>query len=315
MGWVAIGAAVVGGYMANKEAKKGAKAQEDAANAALKAFKGVPIPSIEDQKIILQTPDLMGQYTPEQQEAMMLSVSAMDNVQADQQTIDAQNDALKGISEVADGGFTEGDKAAAREAQRGISNDAQMRQKAILNQMASRGVLGSGMELAAQLQSAQQANNQMASSSDKLIQEGQARALQALGQQGSLASQMRSQQFGEGSAKAQAADAINRFNLENRQNIANTNVNNRNQAQMYNLNQKQQLENQRAANANEAETHNKALLQTQFANRRGQAQDIAGAQAQIGAAKAAAANANSQMYAGIANSIASYGASQNGTKK
>lgn len=304
MGAVTAAVVVAGGtYLASREAKKGAQAQADAAQASLNAFKGVKVPSIEEQQIILQNPDLMGQYTPEQQQAMSLNVSAMQDVKADQGTVDAQNDALKGISEVADGGFTEGDKAASREVQRSVSNDAQARQKAILNSMASRGTLGSGMELAAQLQSAQQASQQMSSAGDNLTNQAQARALQALGQQGSLASSMRGQQFSEGSQKAQAADAINRFNTENQQNIMNSNVNERNRAQGINLAQKQMMENQRAQNANDTQMHNKALIQTQYANRRGQAQDIAGANAQLGAAKAAQANQQAQMYAGIAQGI------------
>ncbi len=58
MGVMAAVAAVgvVAAVMANQEAKKGANAQIDAANAAKDAFKGVRIPTIEEQKIILQTP-------------------------------------------------------------------------------------------------------------------------------------------------------------------------------------------------------------------------------------------------------------------
>lgn len=304
---IAIGGAVAAGsaYMAGEAAKEGARAQERAANAQLAAFQGVPIPTLEEQKIILQNPQLMGQYTPEQLQAMEMGVSAMENVQADQGAVEAQKSALEGISEVAEGGVTEADKAATREMQRTVSQDAQARQKAILNNMAQRGVLGSGMELAAQLQSAQQATEQMSRGGEALTQQAQARALQALGQQGSLAGQLRQQSFGEQSDVARARDAINQFNVQNRQSVANQNVGNRNQAAMYNLEQRQALENQRAALANQQETHNKALIQTQYANRRGQAQDIAGAQAQIGAAQANAANTRAAQIQGIGSGIAS----------
>jgi hypothetical protein len=308
----AVTAAVVGGaimaggsYMASKEAAKGAKAQQDAANAALRAFQGIPIPSIEEQKLILQNPDLVGQYTPEQVEAMQLGVSAMEGVKVDQGTVDAQKSALEGISEVAEGGFTEGDKAASRQMQRDVGQQAQARQKAILNSMASRGVLGSGMELAAQLQGEQQSIDQASDQSDRLIQQAQARSLAALGQQGQLAGQMRNQDFGEQSDIARARDAINQFNTQNRQNIENVNVGDRNRAQLLNLQQRQSLEDQRSALANQQQMHNKGLIQAQFNNRRGITNDISGAQAAVANAQSAAANARAAGIQGIASGIGS----------
>jgi hypothetical protein len=306
----AVTAAVVGGaimaggsYMASKEAAKGAKAQANAANAALRAFEGIPIPTIEEQSIILQNPDLVGQYSPEQVQAMELNVSAMQDVNADPETIAKQNQALQGISEVAEGGYTEADKSVAREINREVNQQSQARQKAILNSMASRGVLGSGMELAAQLQGEQQSIDQASRAGENLTQQAQARALQALGQQGSLAGQMRSQDFSEQSDKARAQDAIAEFNLRNRQNMTNQNVAERNRAQLLNLQQRQSLEDQRASLANQQQMHNKALIQTQFANRRGQAHDVSGAQMGVANAQAAAANARAAGIQGIAQGV------------
>lgn len=294
-----IGATVASGYMANQSAKKGAKAQSDAANAMRDAFNGIPIPTIEEQKIILQNPQLVGEYTPEQVQAMQLGVSAMEGVQADQGTVDAQNSALEGIGEVAKGGFTQGDLAASREAQKMVSRDGEARRASILNQMASRGVLGSGSELAAQLQGAQQSADQMSSNSNNLVSQAQNRALSALSSQGSLAGQMNAQQFGQRADKARATDAINQFNTQNSQNIANQNVTNRNQAQQYNLGNRQALEGQRTANANQQEVHNKGLAQTQFANQMGKESQVQ--QANMAAAQAAAnqANANAAMWQGF----------------
>jgi len=270
-------------------------------------FKGIKIPSIYEQQIILQNPDLMGQYTPEQQQAMQMNVSAMEGISADQGTIDSQNQALQGISEVAKGGFTEGDKAAMRESERGVNQQAQARQKAILNSMASRGVLGSGAELAAQLQGNQQSLDQAGSESNRILQAAQARSLAALGQQGSLAGQMRSQQFGEKSDVAKARDAINQFNVQNAQNVANTNVGNRNQAQMYNLQQKQSLEDQRAANANQQQTYNKQLLQTQFGNQITKAGGTAGINQAQAQANAAAQQAQAGQTGAIIGGIGTIG--------
>jgi len=300
-----VGGAIMAGgaYMAGEQSKKGAAAQKAAAEASLRAFQGIPIPTIEEQSIILKNPELVGQYTPEQQEAMQMSVSAMENVSADQSTKDAQKSALEGISEVAEGGYSESDKATSREVQREVNQQAQARQKAILNQMASRGVLGSGMELAAQLQGEQQSIDQASRAGDAITAQAQARALQALGQQGNLAGQMRGQQFGEQADIARARDEINRFNTQNRQNVSNVNTSERNRAAQMNLEQRQQLENSRAGLANQQEMHNKGLQQTLFANRRGLTNDQSAARQGVADAQAAQANARAAQIQGVAQGV------------
>lgn len=316
---IAVGATVAGAYASNQAAQKGSDAQIAAANATRNAFANIPVPSIEEQKIILQTPSLMGKYTPAQLQAMQLNSSAMEGVKADQGTIDAQNQALQSIGEVAKGGLTQGDLAAEREVQGQVSAQDSARRQSILNAMAQRGTLGSGAELAAQLQGQQQSSQQLGNASNNIIQQAQARALQAMGQQGSLAGQMNSQQFGQRSQIAQAQDAINRFNITNSQNVANQNVGNQNQAQMTNLQAQQALENQRAANANTQEEHNKALAQQQFQNRIQQAGGQARANTTLGNAQANSANGTAGMYAGIAGGIANaatgYGAMQNANEQ
>jgi hypothetical protein len=307
----AVTAAVVGGaimaggsYMASREARKGAQAQIDAAERAAAAFRGIRIPTIEEQSIILQNPDLVGEYTPEQIQLMQeMTQSAMEGVQVDTNVLNKQKDALEGISDVAEGGYSESDKATAREIQRTVSQDAQARQKAILNAMASRGVLGSGMELAAQLQGNQQAAEQMSRGGEGLTQQAQARALQALGQQADLASQMRTQEYGEQTDLARARDAINQFNVQNRQRVAETNLGERNRAQLLNLQQKQSLEDQRAALSNQQQMYNKQLLQTQFANKMGKESQVQQANMAVAQAQAQAANAKAAGIQGIAQGV------------
>jgi hypothetical protein len=290
--------------MASREARKGAEAQQAAAERAAAAFKGIPIPTVEEQSIILQNPDLMGEYTPEQIQAMQdMTSSAMENVSASSDTIDAQKQALEGISEVAEGGFTEGDKAVSREINRDVNQQAQARRNSILNAMASRGTLGSGMELAAQLQGEQQSIDQASRAGDNLSQQAQARALQALGQQGSLASQMRGQEFGEQSDIARARDEIARFNMVNRQRVADTNTGERNRAQLLNLQQRQSMEDQRAGNANQQQMYNKQLLQTHYANRLGKEGQVQQANMAVAQAQANAANARAAGIQGIAQGI------------
>lgn len=306
MGWAAVAQVAVGAIAANQAAGAAADAsaaQRQAADAAKAAFGAIKVPTIEEQSVILQSPELMGQYTPEQQQAMQMGVSAMEGVKADQSTVNAQKDALSGISDVANGGYSESDKATARQVNRDISQQSVARRNAILNQMASRGVLGSGMELAAQLQGEQQSVDAASKAGDSLIQNAQARSLQALTQQGTLAGQMRSQDVGEQSDIARAKDTINQFNTQNAQNVANSNVASRNQAQLTNLQAKQSQEDQRAALANQQQMYNKQLLQTRFANQTGQAVNMNAANQAAANADSAAAQARAGMIQGIGSAV------------
>jgi len=302
----------IGSTIGKGDDKRALEIGEQSALENLRLWGQLKVPTIEEQQIILQNPDLMGQYTPEQIQYMQLNASAMDQVGADPQTIEAQNDALRQLQEVSKGGFTEADKATAREIQRTVSQDAQARQKAILNAMAQRGTLGSGMELAAQLQGAQQATEQMSRGGEGLTQQAQARALQALGQQGSLAGQMRQQQVGEQADIARAKDEISRFNLANRQRVGETNVGERNRAQLLNLQQQQARENQRATLANQQQMYNKDLIQQNYRDRLAKLQGQLKLKSQFADAQAASATAGAERKRGAFEGIVG-GAIQGGT--
>lgn len=269
----AVTAAVIGGgamlgsaYLGAQEAAKGRKAQERAARSAMDALNRVGIPDVEAQKIILENPQLVGEFIPEAERALELEDSLMQNISVDEALQQQQMDSLEGLGEIAEGGLTEGDKAAARDISRDVAQQDSARRQAILQNMAQRGVLGSGMELAAQLDQAQDSADRQSQESDALIQSVQNRALQALQQSGNMAGQIRQQDFGEQSRIAQAQDAINQWNTANQQNIASRNVQARNAAEAANLASRQQIENQRVANANAQEQYNKALLQQKFEN-------------------------------------------------
>jgi hypothetical protein len=309
-----IGAGILGlgsSILAGNEAKKGAKAAAEAAQRAEAMYKDIKTPSIEDQKLLLDRYLYEGNFSPEDLEALGLGPSAMENVAADQRALDAQVAALEGMKEVAEGGLTEGDLAAARQLQRQADSSDMARRKAVLNQMAQRGVLGSGMELAAQLQNTQDTAQSQADATDKLIQQAQARALEGLSRTGQLSEQMRYQSFNEGSQKAQAKDAINKFNTQNRQDVSNQNVSNLNAAQLRNLNARQGINNQNVDLGNQEQQFNKGLYQTQFGNqlrladaRSGRA--IAEGQAQQGVSNARA-NQIGSIGSGLANTVGSIG--------
>jgi len=261
-GGAMIGSSIIGG----NEAAKGRKAQERAAKAASDALASVGIPEIEAQKIILQNPELVGEFIPEAERALELEDSLMENVAADQTVVDQQTAALEGMAEIAQGGLTEADAAAARQIQREVGQSDQARRKAILQNMAQRGVLGSGMELAAQLDAAQQAADNQSAASDRLTQQALARSMQALAQSGQMAGNLRRQDVSEQAQRARAQDAINQWNTANQQQIASRNTQAANAAQAANLAERQRIADAAVANANREEVANKQLLQQQFEN-------------------------------------------------
>lgn len=265
-GLVMGGTSLVGGLMGGRQAKKAAQAQADAAARAEAMYSNIKAPTVEEQQILLQRLMSEGNYDPELMEALGLGPSSMESVTADQRATDAQAEALAGMQEIGKGGLTESDLAAARQLQRQTDSNDMARRKSILNQMAQRGTLGSGMELAAQLQSAQDSTQTQADNTDKLIQQAQARALEGLSRTGSLSEQMRYQDFNEKSQKAQARDVINKFNTTNRQDVNNQNIANRNTAQLRNLDTRQSIANANVGLSNQEQMHNKQLLQNNFNN-------------------------------------------------
>jgi hypothetical protein len=160
------------------------------------------------------------------------------------------------------------------------------------------------MELAAKLQANQSATDRLSSGGDKLTQEAAERALQALSKTSSMGSQLTDQNFREQAAQ----DAINQFNTRNRQDVANTNIASRNQAQAANLASRQALADQQVALKNRQQEYNKQLKQQEFNNqmslasgRAGQYNGIAQTQMQNAANQA---QAGAQMGIGIGNAVA-----------
>jgi hypothetical protein len=306
---MAAGALVgtVGSLVGGNQQRKGAKAQRAAAERAAAMYDKINIPDIEKQKLILDRYNYQGDYDPEKLLALGLDPSQMQNVNADQQALDAQVEALNQVREIAQGGMTESDEAAARQLSRKVASDDIARRKAVLNQMAQRGTLGSGMELAAQLQQAQDSTQSQSDANDRLIQQALARSLDGSSRLGNLAEQMRYQDFSEKSQKARAADEINKFNITNSQSITNQNVGNRNIAQLRNLDAQQLLNNSNVDLANRQQQFNKGLLQNQFDNQMRLTDAKAGRQQAIGNAQANVSNQNANMIGGIAGGIANLG--------
>ena len=144
--------------------------------------------------------------------------SAMEGVSTDPRLKQAQLAALSSLQEIgSSGGMTATERAQLAKVQGEVAQADRGRRAAILQNMQSRGMGGSGMELLAQLQSSQGATDRASQAGLDISGMAQQRALQALNQAGGMAGGIRGQDFGEQSQIAAAKDAIAKFNAANTQ--------------------------------------------------------------------------------------------------
>lgn len=259
-----LGSAVIGGGMglaATSKASKAARAAAAQATAesgrqfdeamkemreAAEYLESLGVPPVEAQRIALESANL--------------GPSALEDVETDPRLKQAQMDALARIQEMGGAGLTAEERAQQDMITRSAGAEAQARDKSILQNMAERGIGGSGAELMARLQGSQSAADRAAVQQGQLSGQAQNRALQALSQAGQLGGQIRGQEYGEQSNLASARDRIAQFNEANR-----------------------------VQAANQAEMYNKGLIQQQYENELAKRQGVAAAKtgtAQMGVDRA-----------------------------
>jgi hypothetical protein len=225
--------------------------QEEMAR-ALQDIDQLEIPSIEKQKLQLNLMSEAGFLTPEE-----LEESRMEGITVDPRLKEAQMTALAELQERGEVGLTPQEREQFRQMQRDVSADTQARQASILQDMAQRGTLDSGAQLAAQLQANQMAAQRASEAGGQLAAQSDSARREALQRAAGAASGIRTQEFGEQQARASAADAINQFN-----------VGLRTQAQQQNLGIRQQD----IATMNQQQQYNKQLQQQKFQNELSKAQ-------------------------------------------
>lgn len=271
----------VGSYLANMSAADRAAALQDK---QLQEWIKINIPDPKEQELALEKFVSQGKLVPQLEQAIKQQPTEFSKITQGVQERAAQNRALQELQNIGNsGGLRLQDKAALQEAQMASTNRARGDRMAIEADMARRGMGSSGFALQSQLGAQQADADRNARSSLTAAASAQDRALQALIQGGQLGTQMRSQGFQEQSAKAQAQDAINRFNSGNLQDVQSRNIASQNAAQAANLAAAQQLSNMNTNLSNDQQKFNNSLIQQRFENEmaiaRGK-QGVLGGQAQ-----------------------------------
>jgi hypothetical protein len=254
---------------------------------AVAALQGVQVPTDLASQIYFKQLAAAGQLTPAQEQAISAGPSAAGAVQANPQLQAAQMQALNQLKGLSTSGMSSADQARLNQIQQQSATQAQGARQGVMQNFAQRGEAGSGNELMNQLMATQNANNQASQQGLGVAANAQQNALAALGQYGTQAGNMNTQQFGQQFQTGSAQDAMNRFNVQNQQAQQARNVAQQNAAQQYNLQNAQNIQNQNTGMYNQGLLLQRAGEQQQFADAMqkatGQANaDTAGAQAYMG---------------------------------
>ena len=211
------------------------------------------IPEVEFQKY--STPEALsylGNFTPEELQATGLPAGVINAAMRQKQL-----QAIGGVEELSQTGLSAIDRAALAEIQNQIATQERGQRESILQNMAQRGISGSGQELAAQLQSSQAASQQASTQGMQQAAQAQRARMQALSSLSEMAGGIEQTDFQRESQRQAAQDAINQFNVQNKnvaglrnlqtqQDIANMNTEQRNRIAQANidLENRQRLQNQ-----------------------------------------------------------------------
>lgn len=262
----AIAAPLIGGMMGANASSGDRAAAQAAYQRAYSQFENIDIPDTEKMRLALQDITQQGLITPTAEQAEQLGISAMEGITTDPRLRTAQMNALDTMAKMGEQGLTATDMASLNQARRQVSGDAQARDASILQNMAQRGIGGSGTELATRLAAGQRAADIGSQQTDQTMAMAQRRMFEAVAQGGQLGGQIRGQDFAEQSDIAKAKDAIAAFNAQQSAGAQQRNVAALNAAQAANLGEKQRVADTNVSQSNAQQQYNKQLEQQKFGN-------------------------------------------------
>jgi hypothetical protein len=148
---------------------------------------------------------------------------------ADQESIDAQYDALRSLQDVyQSGGMTAADRARQQQARISTGMATRAQRDADLAAREARGMGGSGANIAARIAGQQAGAMGLAGADAEMQTLAQERALQAMQYAGAISEQARGQSFDERHRSGTSVDEFNKTNTERLQEWMNSNTDTRN---------------------------------------------------------------------------------------
>lgn len=249
-----------------------------------------------------------GLMTPAQAKAAIQEQSAMNGINADPATTEAEMTALGQMQDVAgDAGMTPEMRAQLLAATNTANTNTAGARGSILDSAAQRGMPTNLMSTAAQLAASGQDAQTANMAGTQAAGQAEQNALMAMANSGQLAGNINQQQFSQGAQKAQAQNAINQWNAQNQTQNNQFNAQNQQAANMYNTQNAQNISGANTGLANERTQYNAQVPETVFNNQ----MQKAGAEAGVSEQQANQATAAGQQQAGLIGGIIG-GASQMG---
>lgn len=238
---VAAAGTIGGALISSSAASSNREAAASAAQKAADIITNTGAPPDLSKQIYMEQFRSAGLLTPEMEKEINVQFEKAHG--PNKATVDAQMQALQGLSQSAKGGMTAEERVAQNQIRNKQDRENEAAKNSIIQNMAQRGQAGGGAELAMRLQAAQSGNNAASEESDRVAAAAQARALQSLGQLGNLSSGIRGQEFSENQANANIANEQNRFNVANQISQQSRNIAAKNAAQGGNLTNAQSIMN------------------------------------------------------------------------
>lgn len=248
---VAAGSAIAGGVAGAIERSNASDEAKELMLQRLQELEAIGQPPETSIPLLLQEFKSQGIITPELEKEITLNVSKLSEIKEDPTYKQAQNQALQFLQQRSETGMGAEERAAYNMLRKEAAKEAEGKRQQIIQNMAQRGMGGSGVELAAQLAAAQSGDEMLSSGGDKIAAEAARNALNSIMQSGNLAGQIRGQDFDVASTRARAEDELNRFNVANQISRQTRNIESLNEAQMANLKEKQRIADANIAMSNE----------------------------------------------------------------
>lgn len=255
---------IIGGVTGGTVAKEAAAEANAIKQKNLDMWKYLLPPDITEQEVELEAPELKFQYTPEQEEAVLLGNSAHEGISTDPIQRQAQMQALASIKQQLGSGVSPEEINQLRGLNRGLgqnipsTNEAGLGNAIQSDMIARKQLMPDGDEVANLM------NNRIA------------QKLAGLNQLGSQSLSLDKQNFNEQINLARNKDKFGMANTQESMDVAGRNTNRTNEAMLNLAKLKQGAEDQRASIANQQQIHNKSLLQQDFENKKTRLEGLTG---------------------------------------
>lgn len=274
-----IGAAlpIIGGIIGRDQSGGDRRTADEMNAAALAQLQGLTPPEVEALKLNLEGLQSAGQLTPQQEQAQQLAArDALQDVNLDPRLKQAQMNQLELLQKIGTTGITPAEQAQMNQMRQSVEADNQARTKQMLEQQQARGLGSSESALAARMLGAQAEANRQSQSTQDLAGQAFNRALQATSQAGGLAGNMEAADYSRQANLANALNAREQYNVGQKANVGNRNVDRFNTAQAANLANAQRLSDANTGIRNQQQQYNKNLLVDDYGRKVDKAQLVSG---------------------------------------